>query len=49
MDYSDFEKKRVLLSNNKHASGVSHLIQKYRDNDTMTYDQCAAYLRKNAT
>lgn len=48
MDYSDFRKKRMLLANIRQASGVSHLIQKCRDDDNMTYSQCAAYLRKNA-
>jgi hypothetical protein len=48
MEYSDYRKKRTLLSNIRHAEGVAHLIQKCRDDKGMTYDQCAAYLRENA-
>ena len=38
----------MLLSNIKTASGITHLIQKCRDDEDMTYAQTAAYLRKNA-
>jgi hypothetical protein len=46
--YSDFRMKRRLLANIRHADGVSHLVQTCRDNEHMTYEQCVAYLRKNA-
>src|SRR5687768_4180532 len=48
MEYSDYRKKRTLLSNIRHAEGFAHLIQKCRDDKGMTYDQCTAYLRENA-
>lgn len=47
-DYSDFKKKRMLLANVTAAEGVFNLIQKCRDDKSMTYDQCATYLRKNS-
>ena len=47
-DYSAFKKKRMLLANIRDVAGVTHLIQKCRDEESMTYDQCAAYLRRNA-
>ena len=47
-EYSDSRKKRMLLNNIRNAEGVAHLIQKCRDDDSMTYEDCAAYLRKYA-
>ena len=47
-DYTDDRKKRLLLSNVQPAPGISHLIQKYRDNEYMTYQYCASYLREKA-
>jgi hypothetical protein len=47
-DYTDARKKRSLLANIRDAEGVSHLIQKCRDDTLFTYEMCAAYLRKNA-
>ena len=38
----------MLLANIRDAEGVAHLVQRCRDDDTMSYDACAAYLRKNA-
>ena len=43
MDYSDFRMKRMLLSNIGKAAGVSHLVQKCRDDEDMSYSKCAAY------
>ena len=48
VEYSDSKKKRMLLANIRDAEGVAHLIQKCRDDEAMSYDSCAAYLRKNA-
>ena len=47
-EYMDGRKKRMLLTSIKTASGVAHLIQKCRDNEYMTYEQCAHYLRSNS-
>ena len=47
-DYTDARKKRLLLTNIRDAEGVAHLIQKCRDDNGMSYDATAAYLRKNA-
>ena len=48
MEYSDSKKKRMLLANIRDAEGVAHLVQRCRDDDAMSYEACAAYLRKNA-
>ena len=48
IEYTDYRKKRTLLSNIRHAEGVAHLIQKCRDDKYMSFDQCSAYLRENA-
>ena len=48
LEYTDSRKKRLLIANIRDAEGVAHLIQKCRDDPTMSYDTCAAYLRKNA-
>ena len=47
-EYSDSKKKGTLLANIRDAEGVAHLVQRCRDDVTMSYDACAAYLRKNA-
>ena len=47
MTYSRFRKKRALLASIRYAQGVSHLVQKCRDNEGMTYNHCASYLRRN--
>ena len=47
-DYSDSRKKRMLLTSIKTASGVAHLIQTCRDKRSMTYEECARYLRTNS-
>lgn len=41
-------KKRLLLLNIREADGVAHLIQKYRNNPTMSYDTCVTYLKECA-
>lgn len=41
-------KKMTLLTNIKHAESISHLVQKCRDEQFMTYDEYAAYIRQNA-
>lgn len=48
LEYSDYRKKRTLVTNIRHANGVAHLIQQCRGDKDMIYDQCAAYLRENA-
>ena len=47
-DYSDSRKKRILLTNVRSATGMLYLIQKCKDNEYMSYDQSAAYLRSNS-
>lgn len=47
-DYGDCRKKRMLLSGVRTAPGMMYLIQKCRDNNFMSYDSCAAYLRSNS-
>ena len=47
-EYTDSRKKRLLLANIRDAEGVAHLIQKCRDDELMSYEACAAYLRKYA-
>src|SRR6476661_9998654 len=47
-DYSDSRKKRMLLTNVRSATGMMYLIQKCRDNEYMSYDQSAAYLRSSS-
>ena len=46
--YTNFRKKRLLLVHIRDAEGVTHLIQKCRDDELMSYEACAAYLRKYA-
>src|SRR5687767_9093679 len=41
-------KKRMLLINLRPVEGASYLIQNCRDDENMTFNQCATYLRKNA-
>ena len=48
MNYNDFRIKTMLVSNFENAEGISHLIQKCRYDENMTYAMCAAYLRKSA-
>lgn len=38
--------KRLLLANIRDAEGVAQLIQKCRDSELMSYEACAAFLRK---
>ena len=38
----------MLLNNIKKASGIQHLIQSCRDDYDLTYEQCAAYICRNA-
>src|SRR5687768_6426191 len=40
--------KKLLLTNVRSASGIAHLIQKCRDNEYMSFNASAAYLRQNA-
>src|SRR6476620_11095014 len=47
-DYNDDKKKRLLLLSIREADGVAHLIQKCRDDTTMSYDTCATYLKECA-
>ena len=47
-DYTDSRKKRTLLLNIRNAQGVAHLIQTCRDDEYMTFENCASYIRKNA-
>ena len=47
-DYGDSRKKRNLLSNVRTATSMLYLIQKCKDNEYMSYDQSAAYLRSNS-
>jgi hypothetical protein len=47
-DYNDDRKKRLLLINIRQAQGVAHLVQKCRDNEYMSFEKCAAYLRSNS-
>ena len=47
-DYLNTRKMRVLLASMKTAFGVAHLIQKCRDNKSMTYEETARYLRSNS-
>ena len=37
-EYTDYRKKKILLSNIRHAKGVAHLIPKCRDEKNITYD-----------
>ena len=46
--YTDRQKKMTLLTNIRHAEGISHLVQKCRDEYNMSFDDCAAYIRQNA-
>ena len=46
MDYSNFRIKRKLLSNIENVEGISHPIQKCRDDECMTFAECAAFLKK---
>src|SRR5687768_12742636 len=46
--YPDMRKKRQLLYNIRHAQGISHMIQRCRDEVFWTFEMCASYLRKNA-
>lgn len=34
--------------NVRHVSHIAHLVQKYRDDPQMTFEEAAAYLRSNA-
>src|SRR5688572_5793765 len=47
-EYTDAKKKRLLLLNIREADGVAHLIQKCRDNSSMSYGACAIYLKECA-
>ena len=47
-EYPDMRKKRQLLYNIRQARGVSHMIQRCRDEVFWTFEMCASYLRKNA-
>jgi Reverse transcriptase (RNA-dependent DNA polymerase) len=47
--YSDVHKKRSLMKNVRGVTGMSHLVQKCRDDfETMTFDSMAQYLRENS-
>ena len=46
--YTDTKKKHQLLKNLRHIPKIAHLIQTCCDNVTMDFEDCAAYLRKNA-
>ena len=47
--YSDTQKKRTLMKNVRGVTGMSHLVQKCRDDfDLMTFDSMAQYLRENS-
>jgi hypothetical protein len=47
--YSDTQKKRTLMKNVRGISGMSHLVQKCRDDfNMMTFDSMAQYLRENS-
>lgn len=45
-EYTDAKKKRLLLLNIREADGVAHLIQKCREDTSMSYDACATYLKE---
>src|SRR5687768_5098195 len=47
-EYPDMRKKRQLLYNIRQAQGISHMIQRCRDEVFWTFEMCASYLRKNA-
>ena len=36
------------MNNIKTANGIQHLIQNCRDDYDLTYEQCAAYIHRNA-
>ena len=46
--FNDKRKKRLLLMNVRHVSNIAHLVQKCRDDPSMTFEEAAAYLRSNA-
>ena len=46
--FTDNRKKRLLLMNVRHVTNIAHLVQKCRDDSQMTFEEAAAYLRKNA-
>ena len=46
--FSDVRKKRTLLKNVRHVTTIAHLVQKCRDDVTMSFDETAAYLRQNS-
>ena len=45
-EHTDAKKKRLLLLNIREADGVAHLIQKCRDDTSMSFDTCATYLKE---
>ena len=47
-DYSDDKKKRLLIRNVRHVQEIAHLVQRCRDDESMSYDDAAAYLRVNS-
>jgi len=46
--FNDMRKKRTLLKNVRHVPQLAHLVQKCRDDITMTFEDTAAYLRSNS-
>ena len=47
-EYTDAKKKRLLLSNIREADGVAHLLQKCRDDPSMSLETCATYIKEYA-
>src|SRR5687768_14459010 len=47
-EYYDAKKKRLLLMNIRDADGMAHLLQKCRDDPTMSFDTCATYIKEYA-
>ena len=47
-EYSDSAKKRFLLKNIKGVHGAAHLVQKCRDDFTVSFEKMTQYLQENS-
>lgn len=47
-EYTDAKLRKLVISNVQHDEEIRHLVQNCVNDMTLTYEQCAAYLRKNA-
>jgi hypothetical protein len=47
-EYSNYRMKSTLLRNLRKVSNIDHMLEKCREDPNMTYEECAAYLRRNS-